>query len=568
MTGLMMTGLMLLVATRAGWAQPREEWSDGLTAKTAEATSLTGKSAAGPTPPQLALSQEERLKTVVDLSFTSANLKNVLNSLAKIYELNIVAGEEVEGVVTLTLRQVSLQEGLRQILRLNGFGFTVRAGIIEVVKLQEQRVAELLHVRFVDLDTALEFVQPLASEDAVLEASETANAILVSDKLDKIQEMRALLAEVDQPPQQVLIESKLMDLTHSDLDAFGYNLSSIGATVPLRVSDSTISNKLVVSSGAFELNETSTDLSGDEFAFTLTRADDALTATIDALIRDNKAKVIASPTILTLNNVEAKITIGEKYPIREQTQTTTGTLETTRFVDVGTTLRVTPRINRDGYIQLHIHPEVSSVNDTLDAGPRITTREADTTVLLRDGQPIVMGGLIQEDETFITERVPLLGHVPFLGLLFQTRSKDYEQKELVIVLTPHIIDVAGQARSSAAIQEAADRMETSELLSQGQALEEQLTITARRMPRLMRYAQALEVYERVVARHPRHPYAEEALWRIGRVAREELRDLARAERAYQQLITQFPDGVYRRRAERRLKAVRRELAWRGAATAP
>jgi type II secretory pathway component GspD/PulD (secretin) len=518
----------------------------------------------------LPATQQERLRTVVTLSFTNANLKNVLNSLAKTYALNIVAGEEVAGTVTIALREVALEEALRQILKLNGFGFTVREGIIEIAKLKEKRVGELLPLKYLNADTALEFIQSLASEGSVLKVDETANAILVNDYLHNIDEMRALLAGVDQQPQQVLIEAKLMDIRHTDLDNLGFDLSSIAATIPIKhqvgIAGTSPHPPLALSSGSVSLGgpASSSDIPVDQFTFTLARADDTAKATLDTFIRNKRVKVIASPTVVSLNNVESKIVIGEKFPIREQTQTTTGTLETTRFVDVGTTLRVTPRINRDGYIQMHIHPEVSSVSETLDAGPRITTRESDATLIVRHAQSIVMAGLLQEDETKVDGLVPILGHLPFIGLLFQNRSKSNEQKELVVIITPYLVELpADHLSEPPALVEAANRLNADNLFQEGVALEERVTLRARRSPsHVVRYLQALDTYQQVIDRYPTHPYAMEALWRIGRIAMEELHDVDRAEAAYQRLMTQFPSGPYHNRAARKLRDIRRIKARR------
>ena len=562
------------------WAQPQEppagitgsnvETQEGGDEGTAEpqgqqpqpAESATPSEA--PRPTAAPVTQQERLRTMVNLSFTNASLKTVLNSLAKTYGLNIVAGEAVAGNVTLTLRQVTLEEGLRQILKLNGFGFLVHGEILEVAKSEEKRVAESIPLKYINSDTALEFIQPLGSEHAVLKVDESGNAILVSDFMDKIEEMRNVLAEVDRAPQQVLIESRLIDITHTDLDNLGYALTSIANTIPLRhetgakIGDNPPLVVTSTSSTGVSLAGPSSDLTSTEFGFTAALGNDVLTVAINALIRNKRVKVIANPSVLTLNNIEAKITIGEKFPIREQTQTTTGTLETTRFVDIGTTLRVTPRINRDGYIQLHIHPEVSSVSSTLDAGPRITTREADTTVLVKDTQPIVIAGLLKEDETKTEGRVPVLGHIPLVGLLFQNRAKTNEQKELVIVITPTLVEATGPEEPKAAVQEVASQLDVTELFNEAVALEEGVILKARRMPEVLRYLRAAQIYQHIAESFPKHPYAAEALWRMGRIAREPLHDLDRAESAYQQLVDKFPEGPHRRAAERELKTIRRQ----------
>jgi len=523
-----------------------------------------------PTPHQVAakpLSQQERLRSIVDLSFTNANLKNVLNSLAKAYGLNIIAGDNITGTVNMTLRGVTLEEGLRQILKLNGFGFTVKAGIIEVARPEEKRVAEVLHLKYLSPDIALEFIQPLAGEKAVLKVDEPSNAILVSDFLNKIEQMRSVLEAVDQPPQQVLIESRILDVRHTDLDNLGMKLENIANTIPLHPSRGTSETifPLVISSGSVSLPgpNASTTMPAGQFIGTGAIGDDTLKATIDALIQNKRVKVIANPSVMTLNNVEAKITIGEKFPIREQTQTSTGTLETTRFVDAGTTLRVTPKINRDGFIQLHIHPEVSSVSDaTLSAGPRITTREADTTVIVRDGQSIVIAGLIQDDETLVKGKIPILSSIPIVGLLFQNRSKSNEQKELVVMITPHIVELPDLKLAPGLLEQTATRIGGGELLNEAQAIEESRTLKAQQMPSTVRWFEAVHLYQRAVEAFPHSPFAMEALWHIGRLERNQLHDLDAAEVAFQQLLEQFPDGPYAGRAQWNLKGIRRELAHR------
>ncbi len=498
------------------------------------------------------MSQLERLSQIVNLSFTNANLKSVLSSLAKIYGLNIVADESITGTVTLTLRGVTLEEGLRQILKMNGFGFSVRDEIIEVVRLEQKRAAAVIGVKYIALDTALEFLQPMASEGAGLKVDESSGGILVSDYMSRIDDMKALLKSIDYPPQQVIIESKLIDITHTDLDNLGLSLSDVAMTVPLKSG----SLPLDLASGALSMAGPSTTLSGGEAALTVARGTDSITATLDLLIRNQKVKVIAHPSILTVNNVEARIIIGEKFPIREQTQTPTGTLETTRFVDVGTTLRVTPRINRDMFIQMHIHPEVSSVSATLDEGPRITTREADTTVLVKDGQPIVIGGLLQEDMTLIKGRIPVLGHIPLLGLLFQNRSKDHTQKELVVVITPHIVEAVPSLKEpSTPVHQVAERLDVTELFAEAEAWDKAVSLKARQSPELIRQMRAAEVYQSLVDRFPSHPLAMESLWRIGVISRERLGDLDRAEQAFQRLQTQFPRSPHRGNAARQIKGI-------------
>ncbi len=500
-----------------------------------------------------------RLKTVVSLSFTNADLRNVLNGLAKTYGLNLVADDKVKGTVNLTLKGVTLEEALQQILRLNGFTFLLEGSILKVVSMEEGMVTELLTLNFIQPDTALEFLKTEASETGVMKVDETQNGILVSDRISKLELMKKIIQNIDVPPQQVLIQARLLDVTHTDLDNLGLKLSSVSFDVPLRANLQ--QNLLALSSGSLDISGPSSDLTTDTITATIAKGSETMTVTLDALIRDKRVKVLASPTVATLNNVEAKITIGEKFPIKETTQTTTGTLQTTRFVDIGITLRVTPKINRAGFIQMQIHPEVSSVASTIDAGPRITTREADTTVIIKERESVVIAGLIKEEETAVRDRIPVLGHIPWLGILFQNRSKTYEQKELVIVITPYLMPVIPpQVAAGSEVEEARGRLEAMELVRQAEDFEYTRSLQARQMPDLIRAHRAAELYENLADRFPRHPFAPEALWRAADLRHSRLRDSFRAEEIWTRLMTSYASHPYAKAARQRIKGLQNAQA--------
>ncbi len=501
---------------------------------------------------------KQRLKTVVSLAFAGANLRNVLNGLAKTYGLNIVVGEEVKGTVNITLRGVTLGEALKQILKLSGYTILWEGSIGRVVSLEEEVVTEILYINFVQPDVAMEFLKKEASESGVMKVDEVQSGILVTDKLSKVEAMKKILAGIDFPPQQVLIQAKLMDITHTDLDNLGLKLSSVSFDIPLR--SNLMQALLNVSAGALDLSGPSADLTTDTVTATIAKGPETMTAAVDALIRDKRVKVLASPTVTTLNNVEAKITIGEKFPIKETTQTTTGTLQTTRFVDIGITLRVTPKINRAGFIQMQIHPEVSSVSSTIDAGPRITTREADTTVIIKDRESVIIAGLIKEDETLTKDRIPGLGHVPVLGILFQNRAKSYEQKELVIVITPYLMPVLPpQVASGSEVEELRQRLDATQLYYQAKDFEVGKTLQARSTPEELRILRAAELYESLADRFQSHSYAPEALWRAGEIRWGRFQDAFRAEEDWTRLMTQYPSHRLVSAARRRIKELQAYL---------
>jgi type II secretory pathway component HofQ len=162
-----------------------------------------------------------------------------------------------------------------------------------------------------------------------------------------------------------------------------------------------------------------------------------------------ETKVIASPRLLVTEGTEARILVGtrEAYITTTTTtgQTTSTTAEEIEFIDVGIQLAVTPHINADGYITLKVKPEVSSVVRQLETPsgnkiPIVDTSTSETTVLVKDGATVVMGGLRKNQEAFSNDQIPFLGRIPLLGELFRQRDKDDETQELVVFITPHIVE--------------------------------------------------------------------------------------------------------------------------------
>ncbi len=163
-----------------------------------------------------------------------------------------------------------------------------------------------------------------------------------------------------------------------------------------------------------------------------------------AMIDQRNGRVLAAPRVATLDGNAAVILLGDQFPVVSSTSTPTGIVQTVSFVDTGVKLEVTPRINGDGLMTIRLKPSVSSVVEiiTTTAGtraPRLATRSVDTTLTLQDGQTIVIGGLISQEERKQTIKVPLLGDIPILGELFRFTSTDVRNTELVFLITPTIL---------------------------------------------------------------------------------------------------------------------------------
>lgn len=499
---------------------------------------------------------EDRLEQKVDLSFTNANLTTVLSGISGLYGVNILIDKGITGTVTVNLKDVVLKDGISAILKANDYSYTIEDDMIKVVAYEEMGVTEVIQLNFVEPSVAYDFVVKFVSENGELKTNESLNCLIMTDHPKSIKKAKEVIEKIDLPPRQVLIEAKVLDITYTDLANLGVQWQSNIKTGSAIVQD--------VVDFDFSLPGPDSDMDSDQFTLGIDIKDWDIDATVEALIQKQKAKVLASPSIIALNNVEARINIGEKVPIREETQTTTGTTETTRFVDVGVTLRVTPRISGDDYVQLVIHPEVSSVSTILDAGPRITTREADTTVLVKNRQTVVIAGLLKEEEDHTKGKVPILGSVPILGWLFRNRSTETYQKELVIFITPYILPSPQEVmltestfEKKSLLEQMGDRMSFMELCHRAENLESEDSVESRNKDYRTRMHQAALTYEQLLGMYPDDYRAPEIQYHVGEIYYSKLENYPMAKKTFQNLLERYPGSSCERRAENFLRRIER-----------
>ena len=517
-----------------------------------------------------------RATELVTLDYRDADLASVLRSFSYSYGLNLVTSTDVKGKVTVSLKDVTIDEALEALLKANDLTFTRSGNVVYVnpasEAAEEPIINEAIKLNYLKAADAQNLVRKALTAKGDIRVDEISNMLVVADTAKAVEQVRQLLTQVDQAPQQVIVEAKIVDITSTDLHNIGVTWSTdftpVGREKGLFKRDTQFQEQMT---STVTLPGTSSTLSGSQFTLdTLTLKGLTVTASLDALIQDRKANLLASPSIAVLNNQEARIVIGEKVPFKERTQTTTGTTETTRFIDVGTTLRVTPSINSDGYITMRIHPEVSSVSALLDAGPRITTREADTTVRIKEGETIIIAGLIKQEDNRTKSEVPGLGRLPVLRYLFGSQSKDKTRTELAVFITPSILysqaELAALPPNTNRIGEAKIStraagelglglalFETAEHLEAGRGAE------SVRKPEWFRMKQAMTLYENIALDFPSHPKAPDSLYRAAKIGIQSFRDFSRAKLDLEELIRRYPDHLLAPSAKSMLKAYELEM---------
>lgn len=512
---------------------------------------------------------------IVSLDYKDASLASVLRSLSYSYGLNLVAAKDIAGKVTVTLQDVTLDEALHAILDVNGYTFTRKGKLIYITPGPGIEgigiVTETVPLKYLTAAEASTLLQKTISSKGDIRVNEATNSLVVTDFSDSIANVREVLKEVDSAPIQVLIEAKLADITEKDLQNFGFSYTAthtaIGDNKGLFGRSSAASESIA---GSQTLAGPSSSLSGGQLKITsLALKGLSATVTLDALIQDNKAHLLASPSITTLNGKEARIIIGERFPYKEKTQTTTGTIESTKFVEIGTTLRVTPRVSPDGWITMSVHPEVSSLTSSLDAGPRVATREADATIRVKDGETIIIGGLIKRQDDRVKGKVPILGYIPIIGWLFSNASIDSTSTELVVFITPHIIRTPEEAEKiaklsrreevSVSISGVGERVMVDKLWDEGINLQKDRGVESVRKDLDVRMSDALEHYRQIASQFPGSGRADDALYRAGVIAYDYFYDLELAKKTFAQLIEAYPDSPYVGKSTRMIEHINKRM---------
>jgi type II secretory pathway component GspD/PulD (secretin) len=360
---------------------------------------------------------------IARVDFADASVLDVVETLARQAGLDLVisgSGNLAQTKRTsLHLSNVTAEDAIEYVLKTNGLSYERVGDAILVTSAPAQpdmegeiEAVSLKYLSAEKVSLLLGKVVPALRTSA----GARSNSVVLQGKRAAIREAKRLILSIDRPIPQVLIESKVVELSESDSMRLGFSFGREAGTFKF------ITNK----------DTGKTYPAGD------------LQTTLNSLITDGKANVVATPKIATLDNHEAVINIGSRIPYAVPVSSGSNSTQwTVEYIDAGVRLQITPRLGKDGYITTAIKPEVSSVSEwrTTAAGefPVITTRNAQATLRVKDGETIVIGGLLSETERENVSRLPVLGYLPLIGLLFQNKTVEKAKTEIVFLITPHII---------------------------------------------------------------------------------------------------------------------------------
>src|SRR5881398_1216834 len=450
-----------------------------------QATSATSTPAAGkPAPPQPSTSTPATTTTIPPVAtdtatesggvgvreFQGDDVGQVLRLLARQAKINMVVSDQVTGTVTMRLEDVTALQAIAIIVKAKGL-FMDQIEHVYYIKTAAEKTAEPTesdNYQF-SYSRAKDVAPLLASQLSSKEApqfDERTNTIFFRETRSNIDTVRKLLVTIDKPTKQGMIEARLVEVTANPRQSYGINWAgTVGSSTnaqtfsygaPANTSGSTTSTSGNIPLNNFALgNPANNNILGNFSHLALGQfailSVPQMSATLRFLNEDNDAEFLANPRVVTADNLQAKIEINRAQPVpqlnfNEQTATAVfGGFQDKKF---GNTLIVTPSINKDNFVTMKVKPEISNkVGDStfVFAGatvssPIIDTRTLESNVLIRSGDTLAIGGLLQDEVGKARNKVPLLGDVPVLGYLFQERLNSRTKRNLLVFVTPTIID--------------------------------------------------------------------------------------------------------------------------------
>jgi len=390
---------------------------------------------------------EDPKEPIKNLQFQSAEIRSVLNFLADYGGVNVVVAPDVDGLVTIRLANVTWRSALEIIGRTYDLAIVdEEKGYIRVLEAEdyrkevfeankhsaEQRQLVELETKIVKIsnstsDDIVKAVKSLMTERGQANSDPRSNSIILQEVPSNMENVLSYIQELDKPSMQIKISAQLLEISSDGLEEYGVRWGVDGSYTSESGRTYEQSADVLADRGTDPVLRYSVQAMGNDWS---------VDAVVEALVSNGKGKIIAHPEITTLDNKLARIQMGQKVPIKQFDES--GNV-VTKFEEVGTILEVTPHITAENEILMHLKPERSTYEFDPN-GVVINTNNAETHVIVSNGQTAVIGGLTTQDEVESVTGVPLLKDIPIIGALFRYSNKRQESRDLVIFVTPTIVD--------------------------------------------------------------------------------------------------------------------------------
>ena len=424
-----------------------------------ETVSEAGEIAASDTK-EVLTTLEQRMQKRISVDFRDAPIEDVIRIIADQANVDIIKSPNVIGSVTATLTNIPLEEVLDHILASHGYAYVTGKNMIrvapanEISEKNEKLITSIYRINYADVVELEKALSKFLSSRGSLSSNIGTSNIIVTDTESKIRAIDTFVEEIDRITPQILVEVRIYDVTSKDRLDLGIEwqagrTTDYGAGGITSIGPDPTGFVSPFATGLFNgTTGKTTGTTGGLRLGWLTGGTD-VDVFLKAQQQDISAKLLANPSILVLDNEQAKINIISEIPFQEITETSGGgSIGSTEFREVGVQLEVRPHITRDEMIRMHLVPEFSVKVENVTVGvpgstfeqPVVDRRKADTTLLIKHGQTVVLGGLRKKEVAKHINKIPLLGDIPILGWLFMSEGEDTVTSELVVFVTPWIVE--------------------------------------------------------------------------------------------------------------------------------
>ena len=398
-----------------------------------------------------------------------STIRDGLRLLAALCKKNIVPSSRVEGQLTISrLYNVTFEQALDAVLG-HGFKYKQDGDFVRVYSAEEYKaikedpermVHAVIPLHYITAEEAAKLVQPVLSAAAKIQTTTAAensisggsgggltakgggddlalnDMIILFDYPENVEKAKAVIADVDTRPKQILVEATIMQVTLNEGQAFGIDWNFLSG---LDVVDYIGSGYAGGNGTPVEAELSPLAPGGGGMTWAISAGN--MRAVVTAIEQVTDSTILANPKILAVNKQEGAVLIGRKIGyINATTQTQTSTTQSVDFLETGTRLVFRPYICENGYIRMDIYPKNSSAQLNEVQVPNEDTVELRTNIIVKDGQTVVLGGLFRDEITTTKTQVPVLGDLPVVGAFFRGNTDEMVRNEVVIILTPHIID--------------------------------------------------------------------------------------------------------------------------------
>jgi type IV pilus assembly protein PilQ len=370
----------------------------------------------------------------ISMNVEESDIRTVLRSISEFSGMNIVAGSEVKGPVTVLLHDVPWREALENILKMNDFVAVEDKGVIRVTTHKDIAQAQktealatgIFQIKYARADKLQTILVKLLTDRGKAQADVRANSLIITDIPDVVESMRGVVEKLDKPTAQVLIEAKFVEVDATSSREIGvkWNVGNLNNPLTNTRAGANVDLGVENSNGSFTFGRLENGINID--------------ATINALEEKNNAQVLSQPSVMINDNETATILSGKKIPLNILDEAHN---VVTQLFDVAVKLIVTPHINPNNEVVMTLNPEVSDLSGeaTVAGGIIILTSSVTTTLLVKDNETVVIGGVMRSKEGKLEHKVPLLNAIPLFGRLFTYSANTKDKTEILVFVTPHVI---------------------------------------------------------------------------------------------------------------------------------